>query len=109
MLWLLSPSSLFIFVQWPGVGGPCLEGLLGVARQLADLRACGRGSNSVFSLCSCYSKAVFSKSLDIAEAHPQFSKEDRYTPCPSIPSSQPQMQDSCLSQADRGGPGGRAY
>lgn len=79
-----------------------------MAQQLTCVRV-ARAVTSVFSLCSCYSKAVFSKSLDIAEAHPQFSKEDRYTPCPSIPSSQPQMQDSCLSQADRGGPGGRAY
>lgn len=51
---------------------------------LAVTCVCGRGSNSVFSLCSCCSKAMFSKSLDIAEAHPQFSKEDRYTPCPSV-------------------------
>lgn len=42
---------------------------------------------------------MFSKSLDIAEAHPQFSKEDRYTPCPPIPRPSP---------TDSGGPGGRA-
>lgn len=43
MLWLLSPSSLFISVPWPGVGGPCLEGLLDVAREhMAQQLTCVR-------------------------------------------------------------------
>lgn len=79
------PRSPGIHVPWPG------------ARRVRRLRARGvwalgcpwLGSNCVFSLCSCCSKAVFSKSLDIAEAHPQFSKEDRYTPCPPAPAPQP--------------------
>lgn len=33
MLWLLSPPSLFLSLPWPGVGGPCLEGLLSVAKE----------------------------------------------------------------------------
>lgn len=68
-----------------GPGGPCparVELCGGPASRAAWW---GCVSNSVFSLCSCCSKAMFSKSLDIAEAHPQFSKEDRYTPCPPIP------------------------
>lgn len=35
-------------------------------------------SNCVFSLCSCHSKTMFSKSLDISEANPKFNKEERY-------------------------------
>lgn len=50
--------------------------------------AAGPSSNRLLLLCSCCSKAVFSKSLDIAEAQPQFSKDDRYPPCP--PRLQPQ-------------------
>lgn len=70
--------------------GPGQVGVPGSERAEAGPGAArSRGSNFVFSLCSCYSKAVFSKSLDIAEAHPQFSKEDRYTPCPPAPAPQP--------------------
>lgn len=43
-------------------------------------------SNFVFSLCSCHSKTMFSKSLDICDANPKFNKEERYT-TPTICSS----------------------
>lgn len=59
-------------------------------------RACGTASgeshmnvhisNFVFSLCSCHSKTMFSKSLDICEANPKFNKEERYR-TPTICSS----------------------
>nr|XP_031531037.1 serine/threonine-protein kinase BRSK2 [Vicugna pacos] len=59
------------------------------------------------------SKAMFSKSLDIAEAHPQFSREDRYTPCPPTPPPAPKMAAGLAAglrpsrPASRGrGPGG---
>lgn len=70
---------------WPPLAPTC-PACVELCGGPASQAACwGCVSNSVFSLCSCCSKAMFSKSLDIAEAHPQFSKEDRYTPCPPIP------------------------
>lgn len=87
----------------PGLGP---GGLSARSRRRSGLRAAGRrcGSNSVLSLCSRCSKAMFSKSLDIVEAHPQFSKEDRYTPCPPAPAPQP----SPLRQGNLPEAGGRA-
>lgn len=81
-----APGALLLMS--PGVCVPCAQ--LGAV--WSGLQAVWRrcGSNSVFSLCSRCSKAMFSKSLDIAEAHPQFSKEDRYTPCPPAPPPAPQ-------------------
>lgn len=81
---LLPDPAPHVCAPWPGARwvAPSSEPCGG----LASWTACwGCVSNSLFSLCSRCSKAMFSKSLDIAEAHPQFSKEDRYTPCPPIP------------------------
>ena len=83
-------------VRLASAGGLCPARRCGGPASWAAWR--GRGSNSVFSLCSCCSKAMFSKSLDIAEAHPQFSKEDRYTPCPPHPPPQPHRQRRAWGQ-----------
>ena len=95
------PTSPGICVPRPGAGWAPAR-----TRWRSGPRATWRhlGSNCVLSLCSRCSKAMFSKSLDIAEAHPQFSKEDRYTPCPPAPPPQP----TPLRQGNLPEAGGRA-
>ncbi|KAH0620980.1 hypothetical protein JD844_021930 [Phrynosoma platyrhinos] len=61
-------------------------------------------SNFVFSLCSCHSKTMFSKSLDICDANPKFNKEERMTSADALGSRSISGASSGLSTSPLSSP-----